>query len=1074
MKRFIAVFIRNTVLVNVLMLMILLTGFISYKFMVKEMFPEISVDMFSVSILYPGADPQEVEEGISRKIEEAVDGLEGIKRYRTVSSENMGTGIIEIKGGYPLDEAYTNIRNAIDSISTFPPDTEKPIISEALIKRQIIQVALWGNQDERVLKEFAENLKDDIQDLPSVSQVNISGAREYEIAIEVSESKLRNLGLSLQDVSNAVRQGSMNLSGGTVRTEGEEIRLRTVGRKYRGDEFDDIVVVARANGDIIRLGEVAEIKDGFTEDEIISRFNGESAVILGIFKTPSEDTLKIVGDLRALIAKKETEFPEGLNVTLWGDYSEFVSARLNLLIRNGLFGLALVFLSLWLFMEIRLSFWVTMGIPISLSGGLFIMWMVGATLNTMSLFALIMVLGIVVDDAIIIGEAIYVHRRNGDKPMLAAVNGVMEVGMPVLAAVTTSIIAFLPLMFVEGVMGKFVGIIPVAVIAALSMSLIESIFILPAHLNHLPDMKDNPDEVKSRPRRIRVRINRLIDFVIFKLYKPFIGRALHFRYISISIAVAVLLGTMGLVLGGFVKFVIFPDSDSNDIMAQLEFPNGTPLKNTTDALEQTEAALIRLIDRLEEESGHKILTNVHVVAGQNGGDEFERSGGNHVGYVRGEIVDTVERTITANEIMVLWEKETGKIPGTISQTFAGLSMGPPGSPIMIALRGEDQEELLAVSAELQDILAQYEGVYQIQDTFRPGKNEMRLDIKPEARTMGLTLEDLARQVYSGYYGSEALRIQRGRDDIRVKIRYTADERSQMAELAKMRIRTPQGHEVPFFSVANVHYDEGYANIVRLDGKKNIHVTAEVDSALANPTNVLRDIGEKHMPGIEEKYSNFVWFFDGPQTDAREAFNGLLIAFPIAMLAMYMVIASIFRSYVQPFVILMTIPFGIVGAIYGHLVMGIPLAMFSIFGMVALTGVVVNDAIVLIEAINSLLAKGVPVFDAIVQGGIRRFRAILLTTISTVGGLTPLIMEKDAQAEFIMPMAISIAAGVLFATVLTLVFIPCLMGVLNDLRRVRYALWNGVMPTREEVEPARLRNLDPLMEDAHGHEPIMAK
>ena len=1074
MKRFIAVFIKNTVLVNVLMIMILTTGAISYNIMVKELFPEIAVEMFQISIVYPGADPEEVEEGISRKIEEAVDGIEGIKRYRTISGENMGTAIIEIKGGYPLDDAYTDLRNAIDSISTFPVDTEKPIISEALIKDQIIQVALWGDQDERVLKEYAEELKDEIQDLPSVSQVNISGAREYEIAIEVSEDKLRELGLSLQDVANAVRQGSMNLSGGTVRTKGEEIRLRTVGRKYRGDEFNDIVVVARPNGDIITLGQLATINDGFTENQVISRFNGEPAIMLGIFKTPSEDALQIVKELRAMMAEKEKEFPEGLNVTLWADFSEFISARLGLLIRNGLFGLALVFLSLWLFLELRLSFWVTMGIPISLSGGLFIMWMVGASLNTISLFALIMVLGIVVDDAIIIGEAIYVHRRNGDNPMLAAVNGVMEVGLPVLAAVTTSIIAFLPLMFVEGVLGKFVGIIPVAVVAALSMSLIESIFILPAHLNHLPDMKNNPGETKSIPKRIRAAISNGIDFFIHKIYKPFLGISLHFRYISISLAIAVLMGTLGIVNGGFVKFVIFPDTDSNDIMAQIEFPNGTPLARTTNALQLTEDSLKRLINRLEEESGHQILTNIHVVAGQNGGDQFDRSGGNHLGYIRGELVDGSERDITAQEIMVRWEKETGKIPGAISQTFAGLSQGPPGAAIMIALRGEDQDELLAVSAELKDILAKYEGVYQIQDTFRPGKNEMRLDIKPEARTMGLTLEDLARQVYSGYYGNEALRIQRGRDDIRVKIRYTEDERSQMDDLAQMRIRTPQGHEVPFFSVADVRYDEGYANIVRLDGKKNIHVTAEVNTATTNPTQVLNDIAAKYMSGLEEKYPNFVWFFDGPQTDSREALAGLMTAFPIAMFAMYMVIAAIFRSYVQPMVILTTIPFGIIGAIFGHLFLGIDIAMFSIFGMVALTGVVVNDAIVLIEAINTYIAKGVPIFEAISQGGVRRFRAIMLTTISTVGGLTPLIMESDAQAQFIIPMAISIAAGVLFATILTLVFIPCLMGVLNDFRRVRYALWNGVWPTREEVEPARLRNLDPLMEDEHGHEPIMAQ
>ena len=1091
MKKFLSVFIRNTVLVNLLMVLILLMGWLASVFMVKEVLPEVSVDILQISVPYPGADPQEVEEGISLKIEEAVDGIEGIKRYRTVSAENLATGIIEIKEGYPSDKIYTDVRNAIDSISTFPLDAEKPIISELAIKEEILTLAIWGNQDERTLKEFAETIKDEIQALPNVSQISISGAREYEIAIEISEEKLRQYGLSFQQVSEAVRTGSLNLSGGTMRTKGEEIRLRTVGRKYRAEEFAEIVVVARPNGDIITLEQLATINDGFTENEIISRFNGETAVMLGIFKTPSEDTIAIVNEVKKFVATREQELPAEINMTLWSDQSVLIRGRLSLLMRNGMFGLAIVFLSLWIFLDLRLSFWVTLGIPISLSGGLFIMWMIGATINEISTFALIMVLGIVVDDAIIVGEAIYVHRRKGDGPMLAAVNGVMEVGMPVLAAVTTTILAFIPLLFVEGILGKFIINIPVAVIASLVVSLVECLFILPAHLNHLPPMTNLPETKKSVPKRLRAGVNRVIDFIIHNLYDYAIKKALHFRYITISFSIAILLSTVGLMSGGFVKFIIFPNQDTNSITARIEFPNGTPTAKTHQAVQETDAAFKRLITRLEAEAGYQIALNIHAVTGENGGEDFVRSSSSNMGYVRAELVDGQLRDITAQELLVAWEKEVGPIPGAIGQVFATQEQGPPGSDIMISLRGDDMDDLRAASAALQKVLHTYDGVNQIQDSFRPGKNELQLNIKPEARTLGLTLEILAQQVNSGYFGSEALRIQRGRDDIRVKIRYTEDERSRMSDLENMRIRTPQGIEVPFYSVAEVKYESGYASIARLNGQKNIVVSAEVDEASdSTPSEILRDINANHLPKIKEHYPNLSWLFDGPQTDARDAFAGLFKSFPVAALGIFLVIASIFRSYVQPLIILTTVPFGIIGAIYGHILFGVDLAMFSVFGMIALTGVVVNDAIVLIEAINRNIGKGARVFDAIIQGGIRRFRAILLTSISTVGGLMPLIMEKDGQAQIVIPMAISIASGVAFATVLTLFFVPCLYGVLNDLRRVAHflkhlAIIPAIMcvkwlifgeipefknyqfyhwPTREEVEPARLRFVDPLLDD----------
>ncbi|MFP6581798.1 MAG: efflux RND transporter permease subunit [Candidatus Hydrogenedentota bacterium] len=1073
MKRFISTMIRNQVMINLIMVVIILFGAVSSSMMVKEFFPEISVDMIQIGVPFPGADPAEVEEGISLKIEEAIDGMEGIKQYRTISSESFSTAVIEVKEGYDADVLYRDVRNRIDTISTFPVNAEKPSISKPTIFTEVILLAISGDFDERTIKEFSEEVKDEIQALPSVSQVAISGAREYEIAIEISEEQLREYGLSFQEVSQAVRRGSVNLSGGTMRTKGEEIRLRTVGRNYSGEDFADIVVVARPNGDVIKLGQLATINDGFSEDRFISRFNGEPCIMVSISKTPSEDTIQIVKEVRAYVEKKQQQLPEGINLTLWSDFSIMISDQIALLVKNGLLGLAIVFFSLWFFLDLRLSFWVTMGIPISLSGGLLLMWLLGESLNTFSILALIMVLGIVVDDAIIVGEAIYVHRRRGDGPAHAAVNGVMEVGMPVLAAVTTSIIAFLPLGVINGVLGSFVRIIPVAVVASLLVSILECLFILPGHLNHLPEFPAADATPKNVLQRNRKRVNGLIDFVIFKLYKPTITQALHFRYITLSLAIGFFFITIAFVGAGYVKFVIFSEGGSNEMTASVEFPNGTPMDTTHEAIMHTSESLQRVIGRYEAEEGNPILINDYSVTGVTGDSFFDRTPGNNLGMIRVELVDATKRTVQAKELAVAWEKETGKIPGTIAQTFQERQMGPPGTPIMISLRGRDRAELMAVSAELQTLLRGYDGVYQIQDTFRPGKNEMRLDIKPEARNLGLTLEDLARQVHAGYYGDEALRIQRGRDDVRVKVRYTEDERSTLAQLEQVRIRTPQGYEVPFFSVADVEFEAGNSNIIRVDGQKDITVTAQVVEIVANPTEILREFSSIHLPELKERYTGFEYTFDGPQNNARDAFLGLQVTLPIALFFIFLVIASIFRSYVQPLVIMFTIPFGIVGAIYGHMFMGIPIAMFSIFGMVALTGVVVNDAIVLIEAINGFMATGMKAFDSIIMGGVRRFRAIMLTSISTVGGLLPLILEKDAQAQMVIPMALSIASGVLFATFLTLFFIPCLMGVLNDLRRVTYMLLHGTWPTRELVEPARTRNVDPLAEEAAG-DVVMAK
>lgn len=1081
MKTLVAAFSRNVVFANILMALILFGGFLGATNMLREIFPEFSVDVITVAVAYPGFDPEEVEEGISRKLEEAVEGLEGIKRYSSTSVENQSALMIEVFEGYDLKAVKDRIETAINGVPNLPADAEKPIVDEITIRGEVVVLSILGPPTERGRKEWAEDLKDEILELPGISQVDVQGTRPYEIAVEVSEDRLREYGMTLDDVASAVQRSNINLPAGTLRTKGEEVRLRTMGRKYTGKEFSDIVLMAGMDGEFVTLDQVAEISDGFSEDEVISKLNGESALNILVFKTQEEDMVAIAKTMNDWVAKKNPTLPEGYNILMWSDNSIDLQKRIRLLLRNGAIGLTLVFCLLWLFLDLRLSFWAAMGIPISLGGGLAIMWFYGATLNMISLFALIMVLGIIVDDAIVVGEAIYVHRKRGDGPLHAAVNGTMEVGLPVIAAVTTSIIAFTPLMFVGGVMGKFIAIMPVAVVSALLISLIECLILLPAHLNHLPD--PNVPQFTRFPtirkiHLIRMKFSHGLEWFIDHLYGPFLKTCIKYRYVVACAAVSVFMATLGLLSSGALKFVLFPALDGNDIVSTVEFPSGTPIETTQKAIAQIEAALLRLRDRELEETGRDIIVNRYTSAGDSlnsggGGPGMGGPGGSgsHVGSIRVKLMESVERDYPAEKFMVDWEKEVGLVPGAMSLLFSGLSQGPPGSAVEIWVKGDDLDEIVAASEELKQQLRTYEGTYQVRSDHLPGKNEMRLKLRPEARSLGLTVQDLGRQARSGYYGNEVLRLQRGRDDIRVKIRYTAEERARVSDFESIRIRTPQGAEVPLMSVAAVEYGPGFSTIQRTDGVRRVQVSADVDTNRGNTNEIIgfmrdsKDGQPSYFDVLGEKYPGVEFSFQGAINDSRESLGSLAIGFPMALLGIFVVIATIFRSYLQPLVIMLTVPFGVIGAIWGHFVFGYNLEMMSIFGIVALSGVVVNDAIVLIESLNGIVASGTPFFEALVKAGRRRFRAIFLTTISTCGGLAPIIMAKDPQAMFLIPMALSIAAGVAFATLLTLVLIPCMLAMLNDFRRLSRLAITGTWPTPDDVEPARHRNVDPLVQPA---------
>jgi multidrug efflux pump subunit AcrB len=1064
MRHALAAFARNTVFANIMLVLVLLAGGLCALSMTRESFPELSLDMILINVPYPGADPEEVEEGVSRKIEEALEGLEGLKLIETTSRENLSTTRLEVIEKYSTDKVMDEVRTKINAISTFPVDAENPVIEELTVLDPVLLLYLSADMSERRIKEWAEQIKEELQQLAPVSKVAVFGTRDYEIAIEVSEERMRQYGLTFDQVTAAVRRGNLNLGGGTIRTQGEEIRLRTMGRKYTDKELASIVVLAQPGGQVITLDRLADIKDDFSEDPIAGFVNGDPAAIIWVSKTPEEDALAISDAVTDYLAQRATQLPAGVHLNILTDLTDMLRDRINLMVKNGIIGMLIVFLMLYIFLNARLSFWGGMGIPISISGALAILWGMGGTINMISLFGFIMVLGVVVDDAIVVGEAIYVHRKLGKPPLRAAVDGVSEVGMPVIAAVLTTIVAFIPLLYVGGIMGKFIAIMPAVVIACLAVSLVECLLMLPAHLSHLPDPNQANGELNPVTRfleRIHSATANGLEWFVHRLYIPFLKKTLYWRYISLSAAIAVLFLSIGVVSSGILKFEVMPEIDGFIMTATVEYPNGTPADVTADTLVRIEAALQRLEKKTKTLTGKSMLVDRLRLVGQTL-EDLPRAGP-HLGSVQAYLLSSEERGVPAKELMAQWEEEIGSLPGIKALTFAGLSAGPPGDPIEIWVQGHKMEEILAASVALMARLKNFKGVYQIRSDFSAGKNEIRLSLKPDARTLGLTVEDLAHQVYTGYYGDEALRLQRGRDDVRVKVRYTADERRYLSDLERVRIRTPKGLEVPLFSVAELTYAPGYATISRVDGMRRVKVSAGVESNKANANEIMAELRAHFFPQLMGNYPGLKVAQQGEQKKMREAFTPLMVGYPLALLGIFIVIATIFRSYAQPVVIMFTVPFGIIGAIIGHLVMGYDLSMISTFGMVALTGVVVNDAIVLIERVNENLAEGMPFFEAILAGGARRFRAIFLTSVSTVGGLAPLIMETDFQARFLIPMALSLAAGVAFATVLTLVLVPSLLVILSDLRLLVHRITKGVWPKRVEVEPARNRHVD-LMVD----------
>jgi multidrug efflux pump subunit AcrB len=1046
-NRFIDWFAGNHVAANLLMIMLILGGLLTVQSIKQEVFPDVDLDMVTVQVPYLGASPAEVEEGVCVRIEEAIQGIDGIKRITSTAVENSGSVMAELRLDADPQKVLDDIKQAVDRIITFPDETEKPIINLAESTERAIDIVVYGDVSENALKNVAENIRDDLLAGGVITQANLVGTRPYEISIEVSDETLRRHGLTMAQVSAAVRRGSLDMPGGSVKTKGGEILIRTKGQKYTGAELASIVVMQRPDGTRLTLEDIARIHDDFEDVDSRSIFDGKSAASIAVFRVGAQAILDVTGEVHEYVRDNAEALPEGLMMTTWSDRSLIYKSRMNLMLKNGVLGLILVFICLALFLQPRLAFWVALGIPISFMGGFWLVPSFGASLNMISMFAFIVVLGLVVDDAIVVGENIYYYRQQGLGRHEATVKGTTEVASPVILAILTTVFAFLPLAFVEGTMGKFMGVIPVIVIAVLAVSLVEGLLILPAHLSTIPASSINPDPDKKRNFLLRFQDRFAEGFqkFIINVYKPSLIYALKHRALVLAVAVASLVLLAGFVGGGHIRFTFMPNIDSDNMICAIEMPAGTSVETTTQVVEQIQDGLRKLqeeVDGDREEGTDPIIKHVYSTIGSqprtSGGGRPMSSGtstflGAHKAEINVELMEGEARPIGSKELVGRWRKLSGEIPGALSVTFSSNLFGA-ANPLSIQLSTHDIDMLTEASERLKTALSGYPGVQDITDSYAEGKLELKLDLKPTAGLLGITLDDLARQVRQGFYGDEARRLQRGRDDVRVMVRYPREQRKAVADLENMMIRTATGVEVPFRQVASVDVGRGYATINRVDRRRIVDVQADIDQDVTNAAEIIADLQKSVLPNLKADYPSLRYSFEGEERDRQESLQSMGRGFQLALIAIYAILAVLFRSYMQPLIIMSAIPFGFLGAVMGHVLMGWDLTLLSMFGVVALTGVVVNDSLIMIDFINRNRNEGMSLWDAVVGSGVRRFRPIILTSLTTFAGLTPMLLEKSLQARFLIPMAISLGFGVLFATAITLILIPVGYLLLEDFKR----------------------------------------
>ena len=1069
--------VENPVLVGVVMVVIIAGGVYAGFTLVREMFPESRPNMVFVSVVYPGATPLEIERGVALRLEEAIKDVDDIEKIETRISEGICQILVELESGVTdVDQAVTDVKAAVDAIprDEFPEEAEETRVVSFEPRLPVISVAIFGDVSETELKAAGQKLRDDLLLLPSVSDVQLDGTRKAELSVEVEPEKLTEYHLSLAAIAGAIRQANLDLPGGTLKTPDQNVAVRTLGETDDAELIAETILRTSVDGEVVRVLDVGRVHDGFEDSDVRGRFNGKPAVDITVYKTGDQDAIDIATRIKAFVAAKRGEpleldfatrmrslfgptaveqiyerarnepYAASLELMTHSNLARYIEGRLDLLKRNGAWGLLLVFLSLLLFLNWRVAFWVMMGLVLSVCGAVMLMSAVGATLNLISMFGLIVVLGLIVDDAIVVGENIYARVERGEDPRHAAIVGAQEVAWPVLIAVLTTIGAFAPLLFIEGRIGDFMGILPVVVICALTVSLIESLSILPSHLAEwLRPVQRDVAHVPTRNwlvrvvRPIRDRQRRLFGQQLGGAYERFLRLALRYRYVTLAAVTSGLLLTLGLVGGGRVPFVFLQKMDSETLLANLEMPVGTPAEQTEAALRVIEQAALDLRDAGEVNSIYTIV-GAQITADE-GGATINRS--SHIGQAIIELSTIDLRDRSSEQITHDLREQTSGLVGVNALKFQAMQGGPAGTDIEIEITGERMPDILAVANRFKQELATKQGVYDIDDDYEAGRREVQIELLDSARALDLTTRALATEVRGAIYGLEARTLQRDREDVDIRVRFPEDRRRRIHELEFMRIATPTGQMVPFSEVARLVEARGTASIRRVDQRRAVSVSANVDQAQTNAEAIIGEFGAA-VTELEREYPGLRIDFAGNKRETTKSLASLQRDFLIAIALIYVMLAGLFRSYTQPLIVLTAVPFGLNGAVAGHYLMGYSLTILSMIGLVALTGIVVNDALILVDFVNKERAAGHSVSEAVISAGRRRLRPILLTSLTTILGLAPLLMETSFQARFLIPMAISISFGLAFATVLTLLVVPSIYLIGEDLKLAIRYIWHG--------------------------------
>ena len=1046
---------KNSVAANILMLFLLIGGFMTTNTIRQEVFPAFEVEMINVTVVYPGASPKEIEEGILLALEESVRSIDSVKEINATANEGFATCSIEFNSDTDMSIALADVKNAVDGLSNLPENAETPNVSMIVPKREVINMVVYGQMDDFSKHELGKKIRDDLLQKKNITSVSLIGLKPLQISIEVPKETLRKYNLTLSEISQKIKLSANDLSSGSIQSDDGEILLRLKEQRRTGSSFDDIPIITTNDGTHITLGEIATITDGFDETDQEGYFNGEPSFQIQVSREGEQTPIEVSTEVRKYLEKLELELPAGVKVDIQRDRAENYRDRLNLLLKNALIGLLLVIILLGIFLDIKLAFWVTMGIPISFLGTVLFMPALDVSINMISLFAFIMALGMVIDDAIVVGENIFSLRNKGYNILTAAILGVREVAVPVTFAIITNIIAFMPLMFMGGVMGRIATNIPLVVITAFIISLIEALIILPAHLGH---SKTSTKGIFGLLSKYQNKLSKFIERLIENVYRPILRFALRNRYATTALSIALLVIVMSYIMSGRVRLTFNPETEADDVNCSIVLPYGSPLEETIKVQEKIVNEGMKLLNKLGGKAIYEgIFTSVGSVEDRHFGSGKKSS---NIAKVEIYFVDVSERDFELKDFIKVWRKNVGEIPGVETLTFATRKMGPTGgSAIHFRLTHNDSDIAEQASKELAEILRNYPSVKDIDDGLVQGKPQLDIKLTPEAYTLKLTPSMVSSQLRASFYGAEALRFQRGRDEVKVMIMLPESEREQEKTMEEFLVKTAAGGEIPLKEAIEIDSGYAYTIIERVNGRRVINVTADCE-----PSSLSSQISADLMAGpaeeLKAKHQGLSFIVGGMEQERQESMTTLLYGFILAFIATFGVLAIVFRSYIQPLIILTAIPFGIIGAVLGHMIMGFNLSLMSFMGMVALSGIVINDSLVLIDFANRRRReiKDCEALNAVTDAGTQRFRPVILTTLTTFLGLTPMIFETSPQAKMLIPMAISLGFGELFSTMIILLLVPSLYMITEDVVKA----YRFITFSKDKTEDCT--NIEPSQDD----------